>query len=528
MVSKTVFSTKSNSKVKAANAVNAAGGKAYARTNEEALCQFVVTNCFNSTFYASAENNLNTLKSILDGCSSEIVAKAAVYGHREAKMKDMPVYLLAELVRRRESYLVRKVFNKVITNAKQLCIFVQMVRSGVLGFKSFGTVTKRLIQNWITSRDNMKLFNDSVGHDKPSFADIIKMVHPTAVSDSQNNMFRYLLDKEFKVRSLPKDVQLFERLKKERTEEIPNVPFRVLTNCNLSTDQWAKIAEDMPWNTLRMNLNMLERKGVFADAKVRERLVAKLGNADEVHKSRVFPYQIMTAYKNVNMGADVKNALQDALDAAIENVPQLNGKTLIAIDISGSMRCPVTGERDSASTQALCSEVAPLMAACILRNNRNSDVIIYDSEARYINLNGRDSIVTNTQKLTINGGGTNCSKVLNLVNSLNKNYDNVIIISDNMSWLDFYHGLSQMGGYTLQRHPPGTGLGHEWNEFKKRNKKAKMLLVDLQPDTNTQAGTSKDVMNIGGFSDSVFDLMSRFFNNEASSFVEVVNQTSLE
>lgn len=528
MVSKTLFATQPKSKVKAADTVNAAGGRAYARTNEEALCQYVVTNTFNGTFYASAEDHLSTLKSILSECSSEMIAKAAVYGHRQAKMKDTPVYLLAELANRREHVLLRKVFNKVITNAKQLCTFVQMIRSGVLGRKSFGTAVKRLVQAWITSRENMTLFNDSVGHDKPSFADIIKMVHPKATSDSQNNMFRYLLDKDFKVKSLPKDVQLFERLKKGRTPEIPNVPFRVLTNCDLSTEQWAKIAEDMPWNTLRMNLNMLERKGVFADAKVRERLVAKLGNSDEVHKSRTFPYQIMTAYDNVGLGSDIKNALQDALDASVENVPSLKGKTLIAIDISSSMGSAVTGLRGSATSVVSCANVAALMAACIVRNNKNADVMVFDTNARYINLNSRDSVVTNAAKLKFNGGGTTVSSSLRLVNSMKKDYDNVIIISDNESWADFWQGLSRMGGYAYRSQPVGTGLGHEWYEFKKRNTKAKMVLVDLQPSNNTQISSNKDVLNVGGFSDAVFEVISRFFNNEAASFVDVVKQTDID
>ena len=40
---------------------NEAGGRAYARTSQDALAQYAATGCLNATFYASAETQLDAV-----------------------------------------------------------------------------------------------------------------------------------------------------------------------------------------------------------------------------------------------------------------------------------------------------------------------------------------------------------------------------------------------------------------------------------------------------------------------------------
>ncbi len=42
------------------------------------------------------------------------------------------------------------------------------------------------------------------------------------------------------------------------------------------------------------------------------------------------------------------------------------------------------------------------------------------------------------------------------------------------------------------------------------NPKAKLVCIDLQPYGTTQAADRDDVLNVGGFSDQVFDLLAAF------------------
>ena len=50
----------------------------------------------------------------------------------------------------------------------------------------------------------------------------------------------------------------------------------------------------------------------------------------------------------------------------------------------------------------------------------------------------------------------------------------------------------------------------EWEKLKNRNPKARLVCIDLTPNTTTQAPDRKDILNIGGFSDTVFDLIAAF------------------
>jgi 60 kDa SS-A/Ro ribonucleoprotein len=111
--------------------------------------------------------------------------------------------------------------------------------------------------------------------------------------------------------------------------------------------------------------------------------------------------------------------------------------------------------------------------------------------------------MTNAQKLaSLPAGGTNCSAPLRELNRHASRGDVVIYVSDNESWIDTpIHG--RFGG-------SGTETMKQWNEFKSRNADAKLVCIDIQPYAHTQAKERADILNVGGFSDQVFTLVSEF------------------
>lgn len=50
----------------------------------------------------------------------------------------------------------------------------------------------------------------------------------------------------------------------------------------------------------------------------------------------------------------------------------------------------------------------------------------------------------------------------------------------------------------------------EWNRFKIRNPEARLVCIDLQPSGTTQAAERDDILNVGGFSDQVFETVAEF------------------
>jgi 60 kDa SS-A/Ro ribonucleoprotein len=214
----------------------------------------------------------------------------------------------------------------------------------------------------------------------------------------------------------------------------------------------------------------------------------------------VFPYQLLAAFKSA--GADVpilvRDALQDAMEVATQNVPHMTGKVYVCPDVSGSMGSPVTGHRVGATTAVRCIDVAALVAASILRQNPQAEVLPFENNVVNVNLNGRDSVMTNAQKLAaIGGGGTNCSAPLAWLNKRQAKGDVVVFVSDNQSWVDAKGGR-------------GTETMREWSVFKRFNPQARLVCIDIQPYATVQAAEREDILNIGGFSDQVFQVIAAF------------------
>lgn len=507
--------------VPATNTVNEAGGKAYSFENKHALAQYVATGTFGNQFYAGADVQLDQILALAKTVSPKFLAQCAVYGRDKAHMKDTPALLLALLAGSDDpqaSQYFEKAFPHVCDNGKMLKNFCQIIRSGKAGRKSFGSQAKRLVQNWLNETNDKNLFRASIGND-PSLADVIRMVHPRPKDKKREAFFRYLLGKnDVDMKKLPSEVRDFEAFKKGDNELVPDVPFLMLTALPLSKNNWKGIAKTMGWHALRMNLNTLNRHGVFEDQSVVNYVAAKLSDAEEIKKAKVFPYQLLMAYKMVEdtLPTQITNALQDAMEIAVDNVPAIEGKVIVCPDVSGSMQSPATGNRGSATTKVTCVDVAALVAASILRKNPNAEVLPFDTSVHNIRLNPRDSVMTNAKKLAINGGGTSCYLPLAKLNRDQAKADLIFYVSDNMSWADF----------TPNR---GTQGMREWVAFVQRNPQAKLVALDIQAYGSSQFQETSNVMNIGGFSDAVFDVVSEFAQGNLNSkhWVGVIEKTAL-
>lgn len=57
----------------------------------------------------------------------------------------------------------------------------------------------------------------------------------------------------------------------------------------------------------------------------------------------------------------------------------------------------------------------------------------------------------------------------------------------------------------------------EWKTYKRRNPKAKLVCIDVTPDTTSQAKDQRDVLNVGGFSDDVFNIIALFAENKLTA-----------
>ena len=262
----------------------------------------------------------------------EFIARTALFARSKGYMKDMPALLCAVLSVRSPG-LLAEIFDRVIDSPKMLRNFVQIMRSGVVGRKSLGTLPKRLILQWLENRTDAQLFSGSVGND-PSLADVIKMVHPKPKDASREALYAYLIGRNFNEEALPEIVKQYEAFKRNTNAgkvATPDVPFQMLTALPLTKKDWQQIARHASWTMTRMNLNTFVRQGVFENKDLIGVVANRLKNANLIEKAKVFPYQLLTAWLSISeeVPRPVKDALQDAMEIATRNVPQINGQVYV-------------------------------------------------------------------------------------------------------------------------------------------------------------------------------------------------------
>ncbi len=454
-------------------------------------------------FYQSPQEELEYVLDVAEAVEPVFLAQAAIYARRQGYMKDMPAVLLAVLARR-DPVLFRAAFGRVVDNGKMLRTFVQVVRSGQTGRKSLGSAPKAMVQNWLNTASDRALLNANIGND-PSLADVIKMVHPKPASAEREALFAWVVGRPCNLARLPQAVQDWMSFKETGKGPVPDVPFQMLTQLELSSAHWARIARKGSWQMVRQNLNTFQRHGVFGVRRNVDHVAALLRNREAIAKARAFPYQLMVAAQNIapEMPAAIVDALHDAMEIAVQNVPKIAGQVVVCPDVSGSMTGSVTGYRPGATSVVRHVDVAALVEASFSRVNRGCQVLPFDFDVRDVRLRPRDTILTNAERLAdLAGGGTNCSAPLKWLNQRGRSPDLVVFVSDNQSWVD-----ARAGRQT-------TAMLKEWEAIKRRNPKARLVCIDIAPYGTTQAQTREDVLNVGGFSDAVFDQIAAFANGQ--------------
>ncbi len=79
----------------------------------------------------------------------------------------------------------------------------------------------------------------------------------------------------------------------------------------------------------------------------------------------------------------------------------------------------------------------------------------------------------------------------------------MVFVSDNESWVD-----------AAASRRSATATMQQWERFRARNPQARLVCIDLQPAGTTQAAEREDILNIGGFSDAVFEVTASFAAGE--------------
>jgi 60 kDa SS-A/Ro ribonucleoprotein len=178
-----------------------------------------------------------------------------------------------------------------------------------------------------------------------------------------------------------------------------------------------------------------------------------------------------------------------------------------------------------------CVDVAALFAAAVLRRSPDSVIVPFDTRAYDAKFDPQDTILSLAERLaSYGGGGTDCSIPLREANTRyrKRKFAGIVLVSDTESWVH----SGRTFGYGARR---ATCVMDEWRQFVKnqqalggqRNAAPKLVCINLQPYTTSQAPERNDILNIGGFSDAVFNVVTSFLSDDRGRFVREVESVEL-
>jgi hypothetical protein len=212
----------------------------------------------------------------------------------------------------------------------------------------------------------------------------------------------------------------------------------------MDREAWEAVIPQMGYMALLRNLRNFDEAGVSNE--VAARIAVMLEDREQVAKSRQFPFRFLSAYEAAPSDR-WKLTLGTALGYATQNLPELNGSTLIMVDTSASMNARLSS--NSARTYV---EVAALFGiALTYRNVGRVGLYMFADRAAKHSVTVGGSVLNEMRKFTARIGevGHGTQIEVSTMQAFGTGYDRVIIISDMQS----FGGRYSYAGSLSQRIP---------------------------------------------------------------------------
>lgn len=453
--------------------VNKEGAKAYTMDDYNTLYTMAST-CLMGEPKFYGDNTIEIIDKARDMIKHDykFVLQLAVYLRQSMYLRSIPVALLVEVANlTKGNHAAKKdVFNaskKIITRADQI---TELLAYQLHYYKKpVPNSLKDVMAIAFNSFNEYELAKyDRDG--KVKLKDAMCIAHPKPVDSNQEALFKRVL---------------------ERTLKTPETWEVEISTKGSTKESWEKIAPKMGHMAVLRNLRNFLEKGVST-----ELYVNKVQDKEQVLNGKQFPFRYFSAYKAVkekSNASEILDALENAMDISVENVPKFRGTTLLSADHSGSMNAPISGK-----SEIYRKEVADIMMAIANRVCDKSITSVFGDGFETFSV-GKRTTLQNMEAIAQHGVGwsTNGYLVINYLLDKKIFVDRVIIFTDLQLW--------DSNGYNGD-------IISSWNKYVASiNPNAYIYLIDLSGEGTAQfpKGYPRTV-NIAGWNDSVLNFIPMF------------------
>jgi hypothetical protein len=372
--------------------------------DKEKLVTQVLTSFFNEKkFYGDNSAEMQrTIKSVI-AKDAEFVAKLAVFARREFNMRSVSDVLTAYLAHEVEGKpFAGKTVKGVVLRGDD-ATEIMACYLDMFG-KPIPNSLKKGIADVLQGVDEYTLAKYKGTGKAVKMRDLLCLCRPTPKTDAQSDMWKRLLEDEL---------------------ETPHTWETELSAKGNNAKTWEALIEsgDVGYMALLKNL----RNILTANPSNVNKVLETIENPQKVRKSKQLPFRYLSAYKELENigGSRVFDALENAVEASIENMPKLAGTTVIAVDVSGSMGSTISGK-----SKVCCYEIAMLLGLIANKICDNSIFYTFDSVIHKYAVSHRSGILATALK-PVHGGATYMHLPFERMIADGIKADRIIVLSDN-------------------------------------------------------------------------------------------------
>jgi 60 kDa SS-A/Ro ribonucleoprotein len=358
---------------------NSAGGYSFAVDKWARLARFLTLGAEGGSYYATERELVIENCEAARECLAEDAARAVrtvveVSDAGRAPRNDPAIFVLAMAAGLGHTALAMEALPKVCRTATHLFQFAEAVQK----FRGWGRGLRKGIAAWYTGRDADSLAYQLVKYQSRggwSHRDLLRLAHPVAPTPAHDAAFRWAVgglqalpartvkrgeaaaDYPALADHLPRLIAAAEEAKTADADRLitliveHDLPRECIPTEHLNSPAvWDALLLKMPLTAMVRNLAKMTAIGLIKPLSSACTLVSgRLADQEYIRKSRLHPLALLIAAKTYASGHGLKGSLRwqpvaqvnDALDGAFYlafgNVEPAGKRTLIGLDVSGSM-----------------------------------------------------------------------------------------------------------------------------------------------------------------------------------------------
>ena len=457
-------------KTNTSKTTNKSGHVAYSMQDKEKLVTQVLTSFFGEKkYYGDNTDEMIELAKKVASKEPHFVANLAVYARKEFHLRSVAHALTAVVANEVASKpFIKYAVNGVVERADDITEILACY-IGMFG-KPIPNGLKKGLADAMNRFNEFQFSKYNGGNKSVKFKDVLSITHAKPVNKRQNEVFKKILDDQL------------ETAVRWETE---------LSAHGNNKETWEKLIDENKIGYMAGLRNL--RNIINANPRNIDKIYSMLENKEQVLRSKQLPFRFMSAYREVpKVSSWVLDVLENAIEYSVENTPKLKGKTVIAIDTSGSM-----SSRISTKSDIQCCDIASLLGVLASRICEEYVVYTFDTRLKEVTFSKRSGIIETATRLSHSGGGTDLKLPLQKMIVDNVEADRLIMISDNEINADsrYYRGFVK----TCQ------SLVDEYR--KKVNKDLWVHAIDLQ-GYGTQQFIGGKTNIIAGWSERVLEFIN--------------------